>query len=234
MVLSQAARAAFSAADTDDRIEAAGAEIAVRCWGRGQPVLCLHDAGRGSRDFEAMAEQLQVGFEIIALDWPGHGWSPAETAPAQPERWSEIASALLDELHLERAVILGHGLGAAAALRLAAFQPDRCSGLILADAPGLTPPGLWSGLQALGRPQAANDLAAAPLGRLDLRPIAQRVRAPVWLVSGRRGFPGLEAAAPTALFRKACASRFPGRAAPFLNAPEAFAQRFEQLAAENL
>ena len=133
--------AALSAADTEELIEAAGTEIAVKCWGRGRPVLCLHAAGHGSGDFELMAERLQDEFEIIALDLPGHGRSPADGRGPGAERWADIVEGAVEALYLERPILMGNGLGGAAALMAAARRPTTYAGLVLCNTPGLAPMG---------------------------------------------------------------------------------------------
>src|SRR3569833_1713687 len=132
---------ALSAADTDERIEVAGAEIAVKCWGRGQPVLCLLGAGLASGDFALMAERLKSDFEIIALDWPGHGQSPDCGRPPSAAHYASIAEGALDALYLERPVLMGSVIGGAAALIAAARPPERYAALILCNMPGLAPIG---------------------------------------------------------------------------------------------
>src|SRR3569832_1057461 len=70
----------------------------------------------------------------------------------------------------------------------------------------------------------------------DLRPLAERARMPVWLAWARSD-PFLTWRAnrhATRLFRKACATGFRGGRAPFLEDPDAFAESFRRLAAENL
>lgn len=273
---------ALSAADTDERIEVAGAEIAVKCWGRGQPVLCLHGAGHASGDFALMAERLKSDFEIIALDWPGHGQSPDCGRPPSAAHYASIAEGALEALYLERPVLMGSGIGGAAALIAAARHPERYAALILCNMPGLAPIGPaerlacqsamalfraaergdWWGQAgfalmfsrmlkgAPAEPQlrrmtsAAPEIAALLRGAwedmatscADLRPLAERARMPVWLAWAKSD-PFLTWRAnrhATRLFRKACATGFKGGRAPFLEDPDAFAESFRRLAAENL
>jgi pimeloyl-ACP methyl ester carboxylesterase len=130
---------ALSAADPDERIEALGFEIAVRCWGRGRPVLCLHDVGSGSRDFEAFAAAASDRFEVIALDWPGHGWSPCDGSAPSPLRWARVLEAVVDALHLDAPIVVAHGFGAAVALLAAARGEAGVAALVLCNPAGLAP-----------------------------------------------------------------------------------------------
>jgi len=40
-----------------------------------QPVVCLHEAGGGSREFRPLLERIPAGSRLICFDWPGHGRS---------------------------------------------------------------------------------------------------------------------------------------------------------------
>lgn len=157
MFVSQARRtargsalAALSAADTEELVEAAGTEVAVKCWGRGRPVLCLHAAGHGSADFELMAERLEDEFEIIAVDLPGHGRSPADGIGPGAERWADILEAVVEALYIDRPILMGNGLGGAAALMAAARRPTTYAGLVLCNTPGLARMGAFERLACKG------------------------------------------------------------------------------------
>lgn len=73
-------------------------------------------------------------FRVVAYDMRGHGLSEM---PATGYTVSDLASdlrGLMDHLGVERAHIVGHSFGAAVALGLAAADPGRVWGLVLADA----------------------------------------------------------------------------------------------------
>lgn len=120
-------------------IEIDGNRIAVARRGNGTPVLCLHAIGHGARDFEQFAKLVGDAFEVIALDWPGQGSSPAAGIAPTAAHYEKIARRALDALKIERAIILGNSIGGAAALRLAANAPERVSALILCNTGGLAP-----------------------------------------------------------------------------------------------
>jgi 4,5:9,10-diseco-3-hydroxy-5,9,17-trioxoandrosta-1(10),2-diene-4-oate hydrolase len=123
-------------------IAAAGVKVAVTRSGCGPAVVCLHAIGHGARDFSKLAERLGHRFEFFAIDWPGHGASPSSDSPVTATRFAEILTAVLDELRLGRAVIIGSSIGGAAAILYAAQQPDRISALVLCNPGGLQPVGL--------------------------------------------------------------------------------------------
>ncbi|RJF86749.1 alpha/beta fold hydrolase [Oleomonas cavernae] len=123
-------------------IDSAGTALAVSRRGRGQPVLCVHATGHGGRDFEGFAERVvPQGFEVIAVDWPGQGSSPADARAASADRYADLLEALVPQLFPDgrRPILLGCSIGGAAAIVFAARRPDLVQALVLADPGGLAP-----------------------------------------------------------------------------------------------
>jgi pimeloyl-ACP methyl ester carboxylesterase len=108
-------------------------------------VVMLHGVGGGK---EAFAAQLQpiadAGYRAVAWDMPGYGDSPAIT-PYDMAGLARALVALLDALHADRAVLLGHSMGAMVALEAVARTPARVAGLVLsAGSPAFgKPDGAW-------------------------------------------------------------------------------------------
>src|SRR6202044_2644818 len=75
---------------------------------------------------------------VIALDWPGHGDSPAP-APSYAPAAAAFADALADvvaALDLPPAAFVGNSVGGFAAARLAITDPQRVSRLVLVNTGG--------------------------------------------------------------------------------------------------
>ncbi len=113
--------------------------MAVKRWGAGPPVLCLHAVGHGAGDFAPLADRIRDRYELIALDWPGQGRSPEDGKPIRAARYADLALAACDRLGLERPIVIGNSIGGAAALIAAAKCPDRFSALVLCNPGGLAP-----------------------------------------------------------------------------------------------
>lgn len=118
--------------------------VMVRRTGVGRPVLCLHAVGHGSGDFAPLAQRLGQHFEFIAIDWPGHGASPADLGPdgpgaVEPGRYAEILLAVMDALALQRPLAIGNSIGGAALIIAAAKAPERFLGVVLCNPGGLAP-----------------------------------------------------------------------------------------------
>jgi pimeloyl-ACP methyl ester carboxylesterase len=106
-------------------------------WGAGQPLLALHGhLGRG-RVWAPLAEALP-GWRVVAPDQRGHG--RAELADDYSRAaYVGDAAAVIEELGLAPAVVLGHSLGGVNAYQLAAWRPELVRAVIVEDAPAAMP-----------------------------------------------------------------------------------------------
>jgi pimeloyl-ACP methyl ester carboxylesterase len=102
--------------------------LAVADTGTGQPVLLLHGLASTHRWWDLVVPRL-AGYRVVRFDHRGHGESDAPPSGYRIDRLAADALGLLDALGLHRAVLAGHSLGAAVALRIAAAAPDRVSAL---------------------------------------------------------------------------------------------------------
>lgn len=94
------------------------------------PVVLLHGAGGMHLSWPPEVRRMK-GFQIYALDLPGHGRSDQSGGL---QDIASHASAVIDwvqALHLPAAVFVGHSMGGAIALSLALDYPDYVAGLAL-------------------------------------------------------------------------------------------------------
>jgi pimeloyl-ACP methyl ester carboxylesterase len=127
-------------ADPDSRfVEIEGIEVHYKVMGQGQPLLVLLH-GFGSSLFswrEVMAPLAQFG-TVAAFDRPAFGL----TERPQPGEWQgnnpytvdaqvQLTVGLMDELGVERAILVGNSAGGAIAVLTALEFPDRVQALIL-------------------------------------------------------------------------------------------------------
>ena len=111
-----------------------GLRIYYELTGTGRPLVLLHGA-MGSIESWRMAgyvEALAQGHQLILVDLRGHGMSEKPTVPASyamPKLVEDVA-AVLDDVGLESAVLVGWSLGADVALGAAALRGDRVDGLV--------------------------------------------------------------------------------------------------------
>lgn len=116
------------------RVEADGVGISYEVTGHGRPVILLHgfpDSGRLWRhQVPALAE---AGFQVIVPDLRGYGRSGKPEA-VDAYHLSALAGdvlAVLGDVGVERAHVVGHDWGAALAWALASFAPERVDHLVV-------------------------------------------------------------------------------------------------------
>jgi 3-oxoadipate enol-lactonase len=93
-------------------------------------LVFLHGIGGDHRAFDDQLATFSRRARAIAWDMPGYGTSPA----LEPMTFPALADALallLDELRVERAVLVGHSMGGMVAQELVARCPDRVAALVL-------------------------------------------------------------------------------------------------------
>ena len=115
-----------------------GVRLAYDDEGSGPALLCLHSIAHGAGDFAGLRARLRGrGLRVVCLDWPGHGRSADDSAPASGARCASLLAGFVDALGLEELVLLGNSIGGGAAIRFAAARPAAVRGLVLVDSAGL-------------------------------------------------------------------------------------------------
>ncbi|MER5307109.1 alpha/beta hydrolase [Streptomyces sp. NPDC002773] len=113
--------------------------------GAGADVLLLHGLAGHAGEWDATARLLRdSGHRVVAFDQRGHGGS--ERHPGDVSRAAYVADvvAVVEELGLDRPVLVGQSLGGSTALLTAAAHPQLPRALVLVEA---GPGGADSGLQ---------------------------------------------------------------------------------------
>jgi pimeloyl-ACP methyl ester carboxylesterase len=110
--------------------------VAYDSRGSGDPVVLLPSGGHDQHDYDEIRELLPGGLRSIGVDWPGHGQSPAGTAPSTELRLAQITEELLESLTPGGAVLVGNSVGGNVAARLAIRRPDLVKGLMIIDGGG--------------------------------------------------------------------------------------------------
>lgn len=123
------------------QVEGDGIKINVATWeGTGKPILCLHGITANCRCWDVMASNLTPEHQIVAMDLRGRGASEKPSSGyAMTHHIGDMLSTL-DSLNIEKAVIMGHSLGAFIALAFAAQYPQRVERIILVDGAGKLSP----------------------------------------------------------------------------------------------
>ena len=169
----------------------------------GTPVLCLHGISRNSRDFELVAPRLAaLGRRTIAMDVRGRGRSDFASASAhyQVPVYAQDALRVLDELGVEKAVLLGTSMGGLITTLVAQAAPQRLAGAILNDiGPAIDPRGI--------------SRIAGYLDKIENRGSLDEAAAAIALVQGV-AYPGADAQFWRTMARRTFRQRADGRFEP--------------------
>jgi pimeloyl-ACP methyl ester carboxylesterase len=119
------------------KVKGDGIGINLAVWeGGGKPVLCIHGITANCRCWDTLAQHLAPDHHVVAMDLRGRGQSDKPSEGYALDYHLRDINCLLDDLGLERAVIMGHSLGAFIGLAFAAEYPGRVEHLILVDGGG--------------------------------------------------------------------------------------------------
>jgi len=119
----------------------------------GDVVLLIHGYGGDRNSWLFLQEPMAARYRVYALDLPGHGTSAKDVGagPEDPGSGSTVGSGgtlgvladavtgVLDALGAERAHLVGHSMGGAVALAVAARDPGRIASLTLIAPSGFGP-----------------------------------------------------------------------------------------------
>jgi len=119
------------------KVRGDGIEINLAVWeGAGKPILCIHGITANCRCWDTLAQTLAPEYHVMAMDLRGRGQSDKPSQGYALDYHLRDINCLLDDLGLDRAVIMGHSLGAFIGLAFAAEYPGRVDRLILVDGGG--------------------------------------------------------------------------------------------------
>jgi poly(3-hydroxyalkanoate) depolymerase len=118
-------------------VRAGGLRLRVARQGAGHPLLLITGIGANIDMWAPFARRV-TDRELIAFDAPGTGLSQRPCAPLGMRALAGVVRALMDELALDEADVLGYSFGGGLAQELARRAPDRVRRLVLcATGPGL-------------------------------------------------------------------------------------------------
>ena len=177
--------------------------------GTATSMLLMHGLGDEADTWRHVITPLSADRRVVALDLPGFGRSDKPERPYTIPFFQNVVLELLDTLSIQRAVLMGHSLGAVLAHSIALNCRERVERLILLDGslvarsqkldlatmlfliPGL---GEWLYTRLRRDPQATYQTLAPYYERLNELPEAdrtflfQRVNERVWDDGQRRAF----------------------------------------------
>lgn len=111
-----------------------GGTLAYDVRGKGETALVFIHGWACDRSFwREQLDDLAKDYKVVALDLGGHGESQVDR-----DVWSTAAlggdvQAVVEELNLEKVILIGHSMGGAVALEAARLMPGRVVGIVGAD-----------------------------------------------------------------------------------------------------
>jgi N-formylmaleamate deformylase len=152
----------------------------TRTGGAKPPVVLAHGVTDDGLCWSPVAAMLAPDYDVIMIDARGHGLSDAPPAGYSPIEQADDLAGLIVALDLKSPIVLGHSMGAATTLVLAARHPELLRAIALED-----PPPWWD--PAYDRPnnpdwQTRMRAWLVPLKQQSRQAIleAQRVAEPGW------------------------------------------------------
>ncbi|HEY0114053.1 MAG TPA: alpha/beta hydrolase [Allosphingosinicella sp.] len=148
--------------------------------GSGPPIVMIHGLGGQMRNFHHdVVDGLAKDHRVILVDRPGSGYSTRGAGvSARLAVQAETIAGLLERLHVERPLLVGHSLGGALSLTVALDYPDRVGALAL--------------IAPLSQDQAVQDVPPVFKGLVIRSPAVRRVVS--WTVATPLGMMKAEAA----------------------------------------
>lgn len=107
-------------------------KVYYKVEGHGAPLLLLHGNSVSSKIFSQIIKKYVRYFQVILLDFPGHGKSD-RLAKFETDFWfynSKVTYALINELKLNEVSVIGTSGGALVAINLALEHPDKIKYLV--------------------------------------------------------------------------------------------------------
>ena len=98
----------------------------------GVPIVMLHGVTDSWRSFEPVLPHLPDSIRAIVVTQRGHGDAPKPDGGYTIPQLAEDVVELMDDLGIERAIVVGHSMGGWVAQRMAIDHPERMLGVVLA------------------------------------------------------------------------------------------------------
>ncbi len=140
-----------------------GARIYYQVHGEGEPMMLIHgyplNMGLFRDNVAALAE---AGYQVVTPDLRGFGRSEAPNSVASIETYAADMFAVMDELGIDQAVVLGMSMGGWTLFEMYDQAPERFKGLVFNDTAAVPAPvagaNLWLGTGEQARQEGVASL----------------------------------------------------------------------------
>ncbi len=149
-------------------VRAGGYEWHVQMMGSGPVCILIHGTGAGTHSWRDVMPLLAKQYTVVAMDLPGHGFTKGAGQRPTLEGMATSVAALLDELKLTPAFVVGHSAGVAIGAQLLLGRKWQIP--LIGFTPALMP---FPGLAARLFPQLAKMLFTNPFVSIIFSRMAQ-------------------------------------------------------------
>ena len=108
-----------------------GTSLYYEITGKGTPIVFLHGFTCDHRNWDSQVKYFSKRYRVITYDARGHGQS--SMPDTVPYSYNDDLASLMDYLKIDKAVIVGHSMGAAPAFYYTIDHPERVLALVLAE-----------------------------------------------------------------------------------------------------
>jgi len=103
----------------------------------GDPIIFIHGYGGDLNNWMFNQEELSTDHTTYAIDLPGHGGSTKDVGQGDVPGLAQAVLAFMDSQDIRRAHLVGHSMGGATSLLLAARHPERVASVTAVATAGL-------------------------------------------------------------------------------------------------
>ena len=135
----------------------------IRAGQGAPPIFFVHGFACSHEDWRFQTQYFERTQEVIACDLRGHGQTPGRPQECSIEHYGGDVAALVNNLELRNAVLVGHSMGCRVVLEAARLVPKRVSALVLID----------GSRNATGDPDVAEQSARATVEKLGYAAFAE-------------------------------------------------------------
>jgi pimeloyl-ACP methyl ester carboxylesterase len=135
------------------RAKGDGVQIQLAQWnGAGKTVIAVHGLTANCRCWDVIAQTVAAQHRFLAVDLRGRGRSDKPPTGYSEAHHIRDLLGVMNDLGLDRAVLIGHSLGGYITMGFAARYPERVEKLILIDAGGELSQEHWDRVSAAIKP----------------------------------------------------------------------------------
>ena len=120
------------------RADVGGASLRYFVGGAGSPLVLVHGLAGAASNWVELAPRLIGRHRLLIIELPGHGGSEPLAAAPTLDPYADCVAEVARLEGMQPAVLVGHSLGGAVALRVAERHPADVSALVLLAAAGIS------------------------------------------------------------------------------------------------